>query len=107
MKVALRSKLRKVWKQEFDRHDIRWCEIRLSGCWMKVGGFAHAKKSDELKPEEYNKVVAACNECHRRLDEGTGASPHQDMEDVVDLIIMTSSWPTRTEDLNRITGWKL
>jgi len=104
MKVKTRAALRKRWKIEFEKRGIVWCELNLDGCWKKVHGFAHAKKSDELKPEEYNEVVAACNPCHGQLDEGDS---HQDMEDMIHLIIMTSSWPTRTEDLNRMTTvWK-
>jgi hypothetical protein len=104
MKTSTRSTLRKVWKREFDRREITWCELQLDGCWRIVQGFAHAKKSDELLPEEFNKVVAACNSCHRQLDEGKS---HQVMEDIIDLVIESSDWPTRTEDLNRITSvWK-
>ena len=110
MKTSTRATLRKVWKREFDRRGIVWCELQLDGCWRKVHGFAHAKKSDELLPEEFNKVVAACNICHRKLDEGEqldGDTPHQVMEDIIDLVIESSDWPTRTKDLNRITTvWK-
>jgi hypothetical protein len=104
MKVKTRGALRRVWKREFERRGITWCEARLEGCWHRVDGFAHAKKSDELKPEEFNKVVAACNVCHRTLDEGMS---HKDMELMVDLIIEMSDWPTRQDDLNKMTkAWK-
>ena len=105
MKVKVRNKLRKVWKREFLKRGITYCELRLPACWGIVHGFAHAKKSDELKPEEYNKVIAACNICHKVLDE---QMTHEDMDLLVSLIIETSSWATRTEDLNLITRkWKL
>jgi hypothetical protein len=100
MKVKVRTKLRNKWKQEFEKRGLTFCECQFAGCWKVVHGFAHAKKSRNLLREEYNKVVAACNPCHRIMDEDMD---EESMEAMIDLIIASSEWPNRTEYLNEST----
>jgi hypothetical protein len=83
------------------RRNITYCEARFEGCWVGEGlSFAHPKKSRHLTEEEKNKVILACmSNCHKILDE---RMDEDEMELMIDIIIQSSDWPTRTEDLNMI-----
>lgn len=54
---------------EFLARGVMRCECRYEGCWGEVQGFAHSKKRREMEELDIREVIAACNVCHRKLDE--------------------------------------
>lgn len=74
---------RKRWHRELAKHwqtrPIETCEVRFKGCFGTYGlAPAHSRKRRRIETkEQYFEVVAACNFCHRRLDEQMS---HEEME---------------------------
>ncbi len=85
-----RYKERKRWQRELSQHwqqnPITYCEVRLDGCFGTYGlAPAHSRKRREIEnKEQYFEVVAACLNCHRKLDE---QMTHGEMERTVKQII--------------------
>ena len=90
MKRYSTAKQRRSWHRELSDHwkrrEITTCEVRFPGCWQTYGlAPAHSRKRRHIEnKEQYFEVVAACQFCHRQLDEQMS---HEDMEKTVKQII--------------------
>jgi hypothetical protein len=85
-----RTKERNRWHRELSAHwqknPITVCEVRFKGCWGTYGlAPAHSRKRRKIESkDQYFEVVAACQFCHRKLDE---QMPQDEMEAAVKRII--------------------
>jgi hypothetical protein len=84
------AKERKRWHRElaayWKQNPITTCEVRFQGCFGTFGlAPAHSRKRRMIEnKEQFFEVVAACQFCHRKLDEQMS---HAEMEQTVKQII--------------------
>lgn len=78
--------LRKHWAGK----SLDYCEVALDGCWQTFGlAPAHSRKRRKIETrDQYFEVVAACQFCHKAMDEQMS---HEDMEATVKAIIENRS----------------
>lgn len=85
-----RKRLHNNWQRELSQYwqqrPIEYCEVRLEGCFGTFGlAPAHSRKRREIETkDQFFEVVAACLNCHRKLDEQMS---HEEMEATVKQII--------------------
>lgn len=91
LNVNKRAKLHKQWQRELSEYwqanPIETCEVRFEGCWGTYGlSPAHSRKRRKIEnKEQFFEVVAACQFCHRTLDEKMS---QDEMEQIVKTIIV-------------------
>lgn len=76
-------------KAEAERLGITKCEVQLNGCWGVIHGFAHGKKKSKgMTPDELKKfAIAACNECHYKIEYNCEKWTGLSMEQFVKMVI--------------------
>ncbi len=78
------EKTRSSLKERFKRAGITVCELVLPGCWRDNGlGFAHSLKRRNIKDDQLEEVVLACNSCHDVIE----VKPESEMAEIVRAII--------------------
>lgn len=73
---SARAKLKPL----FFRYGVTTCQLRLQ--WCRVDdelGFAHLRKRNRLRPDEFMVVALLCNRCHDQIE----VLPHADMYRIV------------------------
>jgi hypothetical protein len=75
------NKIRAKLSKQFREWGITRCELNYDGCQGVVHGFAHRYKRWACDEEELHIVVAACNNCHAKIE----GKRHDDLTGQLDM----------------------